>query len=226
MTDLNLEHINFSYGNEVIINQLSHQFQAGVVYGILGINGSGKTTLYNLINGNIKPNAGKITYGQDNIAKDHSYFLETSNYFYPYITGREHLNLLDTGDPIIPFETLNYLLNIPLDQLIESYSTGMKKKLSIMTMLLYNRPIYLLDEPFNGLDMETNKILETLIKLIAEKNKIVLVTSHILQPLLYICEEVILLQNHEGIVFSKDRFDEIEPLLFGNLDEKIRQLMS
>jgi len=55
---------------------------------------------------------------------------------------------------------LQEFLKLPLDDLIETYSTGMKKKLALLGILKQDKQLFLLDEPFNGLDLETNKILD------------------------------------------------------------------
>jgi ABC-2 type transport system ATP-binding protein len=226
MSQLSIDKVKFSYKDKIIFQDLSHSFESSKIYGVLGLNGSGKTTFYNLVKRNLIPISGEIKYDGITINKDHSYFLETANYHYPYTTGREHLALFDQGTSIIPFDKMNKIFDLPLDDLIENYSTGMKKKLAIMSMLLYDRPIYLLDEPFNGLDMETNKILETIVKLIKEKNKIVLITSHILQPLLNICDEIILLKNQETTVYFKNDFEKLEDLLLGDMEAKVRALIT
>jgi ABC-2 type transport system ATP-binding protein len=225
MTSLQIKNLNFSYKNNVLFENGNYVFNSGMKYGVLGLNGTGKTTLFNILKANIRVPSDTVLLNKTEIGKSDSYFLETSNFYYSNITGREYLNIFDETRALMHFEKVNSVFELPLDEIIEKYSTGMKKKLAIMTMLMYDRPIYLLDEPFNGLDLESNKILETIINLLAEKGKIVLVTSHILDPLKKTCDEIVLLENHGLVSYSKSQFDSLESKLFGHIDEKVRKLI-
>ena len=102
--------------------------------------------------------------------------------------------------------------------LVENYSTGMKKKLALLGVLKQNQPIFILDEPFNGLDLETNKIHEIIITTLGKKDKTIFVSSHIIEPLLSICDKIHLLENGNFITtFDKNEFDKIDDILFGKL---------
>jgi len=157
-------------------------------------------------------------------------YLETQNYFYSYLTGREHLKIFQFNNPQFDINHWNSLFNLPLDDLIETYSTGMKKKLAFMALLCQNKPFLLLDEPFNALDLETNQQLRLIIKALAERGKTVLVTSHIMESLTLLCDTISYLENGK-IVFceTKDNFTNIEQRIFhqqSNLQEKINSLVS
>jgi ABC-2 type transport system ATP-binding protein len=225
MSSLQIKNLNFSYKNNLLFENGNYVFNAGKKYGVLGLNGTGKTTLFNILKTNIKVSSDTILLNKIDLGKNDSYFLETSNFFYSNITGREYLDIFDETKALMHYEKINKVFELPLDEVIEKYSTGMKKKLAIMTMLMYDRPIYLLDEPFNGLDLESNKILETIINLLAERGKIVLVTSHILDPLKKTCDEIVLLENHGLVTYEKTQFDSLESKLFGHIDEKVRRLI-
>ena len=80
-----------------------------------------------------------------------------------------HLEIFPATNLQFDLEKLNRLLQIPLHQLIENYSTGMKKKLALLAVLKQDKPIYIFDEPFNGLDLESNNVLELILDNLKEK---------------------------------------------------------
>ena len=102
---------------------------------------------------------------------------------------------------------------MPLDDLIESYSSGMKKKLSIMAMICLDRPVMMFDEPFSNLDLEANQFLMRLLRMIAKKEKIVLISSHFLEVMTTVSDRIYLLSN-------KNIIDAIERADFAKLKEK------
>jgi ABC-2 type transport system ATP-binding protein len=87
------------------------------------------------------------------------------------------------------------LLDLPLDQYASTYSTGMKKKLAITAILLQENDYFILDEPFNGVDIHSNIILTELILRLKELDKIVLISSHIFSTLSDTCDEIHLLRK-------------------------------
>jgi ABC-2 type transport system ATP-binding protein len=223
---IELSDIQLSYGKNVVIPQMTFTWQTGKIHGIAGLNGAGKTTLFHALSGMKKPLTGHMRLGHEPLHKSMVFLLETSTYFYPNITGREYLSLFVTTRENYDEVPLLELFQIPLDELIENYSTGMKKKLAILAMLRKNKNIYLLDEPFNGLDLESNHILEVMLKVLKERGSTLFIASHILDPLLRICDEIHLLEK--GVFtrhFDKAQFEEVSPALFGNLAEKARTVI-
>ena len=107
---------------------------------------------------------------------------------------------------------------LPLNDLIETYSTGMKKKLALLGVLKQVKKIFFFDEPFNGLDMETIKIVEIIIKALKEKGKTVFISSHIIDNLLTVCDSIHYLDNGRFTKsFEKSDFHRIEDELFRKL---------
>jgi ABC-2 type transport system ATP-binding protein len=170
--------------------------------------------------GTIKFNGNSITY------KDIAY-LETVNFFYSRITGNEYLKIFKQTNPDFNLNSLQEFLKLPLDDLIETYSTGMKKKLALLGVLKQDKQLFLLDEPFNGLDLETNKILELIISTLKEKGKTVFVSSHIIDPLLTVCDMIHYLENGKfAKTFDKNNFHHIEDELFKKLKAEARIIIS
>lgn len=187
---LTIDNLTFAYAKQPVLQGFNLRVETGLVHGIMGLNGSGKTTLYNLIYGALKPDAGQISWAGSPITTDVIGYLETHPYFYPRITGREYLNLFQLKNEQFDVERWNSIFQLPLDQLITSYSTGMKKKLSLMGILCLNRPLWILDEPFNGLDLDASQTLKMIVAEAAEMGTTILITSHVLESLTSICHSI------------------------------------
>jgi ABC-2 type transport system ATP-binding protein len=189
-----LENLTKAYGSHTVLDTLSLSLPAGRVYGIAGENGSGKTTLFRCICG-LENFSGSIRYDQGNL-KDHTGFLPTDPYFFSRITGEEYIRLIcnarnkPTGD----MDRRN-IFGLPLGQYASTYSTGMKKKLALTAILMQENDVYILDEPFNGVDIHSNMLITGIIGRLRELNKTVLISSHIFSTLNDTCDEIHLLRE-------------------------------
>jgi len=215
---LAINQLAVSYGDKTVIEDLSVSFGSAQVHGLAGLNGSGKTTLLNVIYGFKRAVSGNILYNNLPIRRTDISFLETENHFYPNIIGREYLGLFKPYGKESD-EAWNRLFKLPLDNIIDGYSTGMKRKLALIATLKQDKPIVILDEPFNGLDMEASRVLNMLIVRLREKGRTVIVTSHILETLTGICDYIHFL-NDRKIQFSrtKDEFDGIDSEMFHDIE--------
>jgi len=206
------------FGNNQVLKNINCDFQNGTIHGIVGLNGAGKTTFFNVLAKVLKPDTGLLKLNGVNLGIKDTAYLETVNFFYSRITGNEYLKIFRQTNLDFSLPILQNYFKLPLDELVENYSTGMKKKLALLAVLKQNQPIFILDEPFNGLDLETNKILEIIITTLRKKDKTIFVSSHIIEPLLSICDKIHLLENGNFITtFDKNEFDKIDDILFGKL---------
>ena len=223
---LQLQNLSISYGKHTVIHQLNLELGSPKIHGLVGFNGSGKTTLLQAIFGIKKAEEGKILFNGDPITHRDIAYLPTSNYFYSYLTGREYLRLFPLKNPHFKLETWEELLHLPLDELIEHYSTGMKKKLALLAILKLDKKLILLDEPFNGLDLESGKILNLLLDRLAERGKTVIVTSHIIETLTASCHYIHLLEKGSiRKTFEENEFGNIEKELFDKFIAKANNLL-
>lgn len=188
---LKIENLHFSYGAQPILENVQLELETGKIYGILGRNGAGKTTLFRNISGMLSPQSGKISFDGYRIKKNDLSFLETSNYFYSYMRAEEYLSLVV---PDTNYQELADLFQLPLNELVDEYSTGMKKKLALIACILQNRTIMLLDEPYNGVDLMSNEIIYQVLERIKSK-KLIILSSHILNTLTTSCDEIIVLDQ-------------------------------
>jgi ABC-2 type transport system ATP-binding protein len=224
---ISIQNLSVTFSEHVVLNNISMNFEQGQVHGIVGLNGAGKTTFFNALAKTSKPDEG--IFKKDNIVltiKDTAY-LETVNFFYSRITGNEYLKIFKQTNGDFNLNSFQQYFKLPLDELVENYSTGMKKKLALLAILKQDKPIFILDEPFNGLDLETNKILELIVTTLQQKGKTVFISSHIIEPLLSTCNTIHLLENGSFIKsFAQAEFDKIDDALFGKLKEEATQIIS
>ena len=158
---LELKNWTVAYKEKTVLHQINQSFQAGSIHGILGQNGAGKSTLFNSIYGMVK-GTGECLYQGKELTHDQIAYLPTHNAFYPFMKGREYLELIAHKSSTFEAEHWNQLFQLPLHQLISQYSTGMKKKLAFLGIIAQDRPILILDEPFNGVDIESNDALRVI----------------------------------------------------------------
>lgn len=180
--------------NKPTLININHIFEDGMIYGVIGRNGAGKTTLFNCL-------CNMISY--DGLIKASPTlrvgYLPTTLYFYPNIKGIEHIEFCLAARKIPinykKIEELNELFDLPLNKYVHTYSMGMQKKIAILSLILQQNSLFILDEPFNGLDLSTTIMLEKILERLQEKGKTVIMSSHILHSLINICDQICYLNN-------------------------------
>ena len=157
---ITINELTVSYGENVVLKNLNVRFSPGKIHGILGVNGAGKSTFFNTVYGTKKADRGVVMYNENVLDKRNIGFLQTENFFYPLMKGKEYLQLVA---PKKDYQKWNDIFQLPLNEFVEDYSTGMKKKIAFMGLILLDRNVYILDEPFNGVDLQSNEILISII---------------------------------------------------------------
>ena len=218
---IKIKELSKLFGNKEVLKNLSMEFSTGNVYGIVGENGAGKTTLFRCIAG-LESYSGEIISDVKPL-KNHLGLLLTEPFFFTMMTGREYIRLLCNarGKTNVDIDSKN-IFDLPLEQYASTYSTGMKKKLAITAILLQENEYFILDEPFNGVDIQSNIILTEIILKLKELNKIVIISSHIFSTLSDTCDEIHLLRKGEQIksvnkTGFKDLEQEMKEIIIGNL---------
>jgi ABC-2 type transport system ATP-binding protein len=221
-----IDHLSKSYGTKKVLEDINLTFNRGEVHGIIGNNGAGKSTLFKCIAG-IEKHGGNISSDCKPL-KNHLGFLHTEPYFFSRITGREYIRLLCNGRQITErnFEEKN-IFDLPLNEYAVNYSTGMQKKLAITGILLQGNDYFIFDEPFNGLDIQSNIIVTALIHQLKTLNKVIIISSHIFSTLNDTCDKIHLLKNasiHQSL--DKEEFgameQEMKALTIGNRIERLQ----
>lgn len=207
---ITLKNLSKKYGTKQVLKDINFEFKKGNIYGIVGENGAGKTTLFNCISGIEKFDGTIIT--KTNNFKDKLGYLMTELFFFDKITGKEYLQLLTyaRGIKINDFNTKN-IFDLPLNEYISTYSTGMKKKIALTGVLLQENDVFILDEPFNGVDIQSNIIITEIIQRLKQAEKTVLISSHIFTTLSNICDEILVLKDTKVTqIVTKNDFEKLE----------------
>lgn len=222
---IRIKNLSKSYGSKVVLENISLNFEKGKVYGIVGENGAGKTTLFKCIAGLEKHNGTiECDYGT---TKDFLGFLQTEPYFFSKITGNEYIQLLCNARNVITSDLKDKnIFDLPLNEYAVKYSTGMRKKLAFTAILLQENKLFILDEPFNGVDIHSNIIITEIIHKLKEMGKSIIISSHIFSTLNDTCDEIILLKNGQIIkkVLKEEFIDlesEMKSFTIGNKIERL-----
>ena len=210
---ISFENVSLSYGNRLILDNISFKINEGEIFGMLGPNGVGKSTIFNLITGLIKPDSGKIKINNTNV-ENFPIYLRTKKFrvgyvpqyggFFSDLTLNENLKAIaeivinkknkeeiKINELITKFELEN-LRNIKAKFL----SGGQKKKLVIALSLLSDPSILLLDECFAALDVLTIKMLqEIIVNLQNEKKITICICDHQARDLLACVDSAMILSN-------------------------------
>ena len=224
---LTINDLTVSYGDKIVLEKLQLNLELAKIHGLVGLNGAGKTTLLNAIYGFKTKDSGIVMFKDLPLKRIDVSYLETENFYYSNITGKEYLILFQRLTDGYNLDNWNKIFKLPLDELIESYSTGMKKKLSLMAILKQDKEIVILDEPFNGLDIESSKVLSLIISKLKENGKTIIVTSHILESLTNICDFIHYLDN-KVISFTRDKnnFTNLESEIFNEMEAEHKELIN
>ena len=216
---IEFENISLSYGNRLILDNLSFKINEGQIFGMLGPNGVGKSTIFNLITGLINPNNGKIKITGQNVT-GYPIYLRTKKFklgyvpqyggFFNDLTLHDNLKAISEiviKNKVYRSETVNYLISkFELDNLKDikaKFVAGGQKKLVIALSLLGEPKVLLLDECFAALDVLTIKMLqETIVNLQSETKITICICDHQARDLLACVDEAMILSN--GKIVAQD----------------------
>lgn len=213
---LTVKNLVKKYGNQQVLNGISFEIKKGTIYGFLGPNGAGKTTTMNILSGLINFNAGEIKLNDIDIKKNKKDFVKRIGYlpqnpvFYGYMTAYEYLNFTGkiNGMPDITIKNRSEeLLDIvglksAANRKIREYSGGMKQRLGIAAALYKNPEIVFLDEPTSALDPEGRHEIHEFLKILKSKGMTVFLSTHILNDIERICDEVSILDKGKILISS------------------------
>lgn len=226
---IRITELNKTYGTHHVLKGISLELQSGKVYGIVGANGAGKTTFFKCL-AHLESYEGRIE-SEWYPLKNHMGFLETNPLFMSKMTGWEYLKLLCVarGVDSDEFEAKN-VFELPLQQYVETYSTGTKKKLALTGVLLQDNKVFILDEPFNGVDIHSNMMIVEVIRRLKNQGKTVLISSHIFSTLKDTCDEIMMLKAGEITKHVRpEHFEELEEemktFVIGDKMDNLEELM-
>ncbi|MFZ4451011.1 ATP-binding cassette domain-containing protein [Salibacterium aidingense] len=190
------------YDKTTVVNQLDLTFQSGVVTGFLGPNGSGKSTTMKMMISLVHPTSGSVTIDQQTYCSLAEPAQKIGTMIDPsalntHLTARQHLSLLSTAADLDHNRIGEVLKTTGLEHVqhkkIKSFSLGMKQRLGIAAALIGNPDAVILDEPFNGMDVDGLKWLRRLFKQLAGEGKTVIVSSHLMSEMQAVADRIIII---------------------------------
>ena len=206
---MSVANVSKSFGDKLALDQVSFDVPQGQICGLLGPNGAGKTTLFRLMMGILKSTEGKLLICgldafEDRVAvKSRIGFLPDEPVFYSYLTGREILELsaamhglnakaaLEDMAPLIE----RMRLAEDIDNYAEDYSRGMKKKLGLLLAMLHRPRLLVLDEPTNGLDVESTRLFYEVIEEKARSGTTILFSTHLMDHVERLCSHAVIINR-------------------------------
>jgi len=201
------QNLSKSFGRRLIFKDINFNWNEKEIFGISGPNGSGKSTLVKIIAGLIAPTSGKIIHknsdGEIIPEKLHNHIGFVSPYLvlYEEFAAWENLKIFAKirGVPFNKEKVLYYLSQFLLDNrkddLVKTYSSGMKQRLKFAFALMHSPDVLIFDEPTSNLDEEGKKVVYKII-LEEGKNRIVIVASNEMKDL-ELCQEVLFLEKYK-----------------------------
>ena len=219
---IEIKNVSTSYvKGQKIIDNMNLKIEDGLVFGFIGPNGAGKTTTLEMITGILQIDEGDIFIDGKSIknqpiqAKKLFGFVPDSPEMFEKLTGLEYLNFV--GDiyevpvknrlEIVQKLAKEFNIYDNLRDRIQSYSHGMKQKLLIISVLLYNPKNWILDEPMTGLDPQASYILKKLMKEHSQKGNTVFFSTHVLEVAEKICDKIAII--NKGIIIFVGTCDQL-----------------
>lgn len=216
------------------VDNINLEIEEGKVFGFLGPNGAGKTTTIKMMAGIIKPTLGKVIINGMDIAEEPSEvkqctgFIPDRPYLYEKLTGQEFLRFLAglysmdnsaflnrrIGELLELFDLHNWG-----DELVESYSHGMKQRLIMCGAFLHEPKILIVDEPMVGLDPKGARLVKDIFKSEAKKGKTIFMSTHSLEVAQEVCQEIAIILAGKILTVGTAEELQKESGVSGNLEE-------
>ena len=214
-----LDNVRFGYTtDDLILEEASVSIDRNKITVILGKNGIGKTTLLSLIDGFLTYDDGRITKDKD------SAFIYDNPYLYNYLTGEEYLELFKSMGKEDMLQNLDQFiseldLTKDMNKIISSYSLGMKHKLALLSALMLNYELYLIDEPLASLDPEMQSFMISFFKKMRTDHKTLIISTHMLNVAYVLADEIVIFKNRKLEKFKNDftTYDAFENFVIDSL---------
>ncbi|MDM8328408.1 ABC transporter ATP-binding protein [Staphylococcus felis] len=215
-----VKHLTGCYGKKPVIKNLNFELKKGEIVGLIGLNGAGKSTTIKHILGLLTPMQGEMSISDIDINEDINKYRKRLSYIpespiiYDTLTLKEHIEMtamaygieyetaMNRAEPLLKVFRLSDQLNV----FPSHFSKGMKQKVMIICAFIVEPDLYIIDEPFLGLDPLGIQSMLDLMKSKRDENKTVLMSTHILATAEKYCDRFMIIDNGEIVAF-------------GNLDE-------
>ena len=217
-----IKNLTKTYGARKAVDDLSLHIKKGEIYGFIGHNGAGKTTTIKACCGILKFDSGEIFIDGDSIknnpleCKKKTAYIPDSPDLYEFLSGIKYLNFvsdiygISQQDRTAKIKKYAGLLGLTEDlaQPVSAYSHGMKQKLAVISALIHDPKLIIMDEPFVGLDPKASFTLKEIMRQICSGGGAIFFSTHILEVAEKLCDKVAIIKNGR-LVISGD-MDEVK----------------
>ena len=206
---IQLRSLTKRYGKFTAVDAINLSVARGEIFGFLGPNGAGKTTTLRMIAGILRPTAGTVQIGGVDVVKDPLTakaklgYIPDRPFIYEKLTGAEFLRfvagLYDQQGPDVEHRANELLALFDLeewrDELVESYSHGMRQKLIISSAFVHRPEVIVVDEPMVGLDPKAARILKDLFREYVTRGHTIMMSTHTLEVAESLCDRIAIIQG-------------------------------
>ena len=218
---IELKNLTKRFGDIVAVHRLNLSVSEGEIFGFIGPNGAGKTTTLRMMGGVLAPTGGSVLIDgidmaeEPEKAKKRIGFIPDRPFLYEKLTGMEFLrftaDLYDIGDGEFREKSEKILKQFSLyhwgDELVESYSHGMKQRLIISAAILHDPKVIVVDEPMVGLDPAGSRMVENLFRNLAKEGTTIFMSTHTLGMAEDVCDRIGII--HKGSLIATGTTEEL-----------------
>ncbi|HAP66269.1 MAG TPA: ABC transporter [Nitrospinae bacterium] len=237
---INIKNLTKHYGNLTAVSALSLNIPAGECFGFLGPNGAGKTTTIKLLAGLLKPNEGTIEIGGYDVQRDPQKvkgiigYIPDKPFIYEKLTGGEFLDfiaeLYQVNEDFVK-EKREELLNLFAikdfeNELVESYSHGMRQKLVITAALIHNPKVIIVDEPMVGLDPKGMRQVKEMFKQLTKSGVTIFMSTHTMSVAQEMCHRIGIINKGKLIALGNMNNLQKQAQVSSGLEDVFLQLTS
>ncbi|MCI1476943.1 MAG: ABC transporter ATP-binding protein [Clostridium beijerinckii] len=214
---ISIENVSKKYKNFTAINNLNLKISNSSIIGLIGPNGAGKTTTISMLIGLLDVSEGDIIINDISIKdrpidvkKQIGYVSDDENQLL-CLKAIEYLNFVSDMYKVSESERRKQILNLSerfniqnnLDTRMDKFSKGMKQKIMVIASLIHSPKVWILDEPFTGLDPQTSYELKMFMKEYAAKGNTIILSSHILEIVENLCDKIILIDKGKTLYYGE-----------------------
>ena len=219
---LKINNLTKKYGDKVAVNNLSLHIAPGEIYGFIGHNGAGKTTTLKSIAGILDYDSGEILIdgksakSEPLACKAVTAYIPDNPDIYDFMTGIQYLNFIADVFKVSESERASRIseyanmfeIEDSLNDLIGTYSHGMKQKLVIISALIHSPKLIMMDEPFVGLDPKATHQLKQIMRNICDNGGAIFFSTHVLEVAEKLCDKVAVIKG--GNLVASGTVDEVK----------------
>ncbi|MBQ6255168.1 MAG: ABC transporter ATP-binding protein [Clostridia bacterium] len=216
------------FGAKTAVDHVNLKLEKGHVYAMLGPNGSGKTTWMKMAAGLIKPTSGQVFFQGEPVSiesRKHVAYMSTEPYFYAWMSVK------DVGDYYADFfedfsreryQALLQKMELTEEMKTKALSSGMMAKLKIAVTMARDAQVYMLDEPFNGIDLLARDEIRASILEYATEDKLMLLSSHLVEEMEAIADRAVFI--HEGKLVENVDLETLRETQGVSMADRYRQI--